>query len=430
MAATTLLGAPGSPSTGTLASTVFGVVTKPQTWRNVLYLALAFPLGLTWFICLTVGIALGAGLAVIGVGLLILVATMIAWRMMASLERLLARRLLGVAITEPFMGRTGTPWERLRDTVRDPVTWKSLVFVVARFPLGIVALVFLAAAGGTTVVLLFAPLITTTTPVTVFGWRMDDPLAALAAVPVGVVAGIATLHAANGLCWLQGLLARVMLGPATVELHRHVEDLRDARARIIAAGDAERRRLERDLHDGAQQRLVALSLTLHVARNRMDKDPEGARELIDRATDEAQCAVRELRELARGIHPALLAERGLGPALEALATRAPIPVDVTGVPEARLPDAVEAALYFSTAEALTNVAKYARAESASVRLSVARGRARLEVEDDGVGGADTDGGTGLRGLRDRVEALDGHLDVISPEGHGTLVVVEIPVERW
>src|SRR5687767_14424628 len=146
MAATTLLGAPRSPSTGTLASTVFRVVTKPQTWRNVLYLALAFPLGLTWFICLTVGIALGAGLAVIGVGLLILVATMIAWRMMAALERLLARRLLGVAITEPFMGRTGTPWERLRDTVRDPVTWKSLVFVVARFPLGIVALVFLAAA--------------------------------------------------------------------------------------------------------------------------------------------------------------------------------------------------------------------------------------------------------------------------------------------
>jgi signal transduction histidine kinase len=212
-------------------------------------------------------------------------------------------------------------------------------------------------------------------------------------------------------------------------LRERVDDLRDARERIIAAADEERRRIERDLHDGAQQRLVGVALTLGLAESRLQSDPAGAAQLIAEARKEAQLAVRELRDLAHGIHPAILSDRGLGPALEALGTRAPVPVQISGVPESPLPPAVEAAAYFVAAEALTNVAKYARAEEASVELSVDADRVRVEIRDDGVGGADPARGSGLRGLRDRVDALDGRLEVHSPAGEGTTVAAELPVRR-
>jgi signal transduction histidine kinase len=210
-------------------------------------------------------------------------------------------------------------------------------------------------------------------------------------------------------------------------LRARVDDLHDARQRIIAAADAERRRIERDLHDGAQQRLVAVALTLRLAESQLQSDPAAAAPLIAKAREEAQLAIKELRDLAHGIHPAVLSERGLRAALEALATRSPVPVEITGVPAAPIDRAVEAAAYFVTAEALTNVAKYARASEASVRLSVDDGRLRLEVCDDGCGGADLANGSGLRGLRDRVDALDGEFELDSPAGLGTTVRVEIPL---
>src|SRR4051812_37427824 len=212
-------------------------------------------------------------------------------------------------------------------------------------------------------------------------------------------------------------------------LRERVDDLRTARARILAAADAERRRIERDLHDGAQQRLVAVTLTLGLAESRMASDPVGAAALVAQAREEVQQAVKELRELARGIHPAVLSDRGLGPALEALAARAPVPVEVTGVPEEPLPRPVEAAVYFVTAEALTNIAKYAQADTAWVALTIADDRVRLEIRDDGVGGAGSAAGGGVAGLCDRVEALDGELIVESPPGVGTTVTAEIPLRR-
>ena len=210
-------------------------------------------------------------------------------------------------------------------------------------------------------------------------------------------------------------------------LRARVHDLRDARQRIIAAADAERRRIERDLHDGAQQRLVAVALTLGLAESHLESDPAKAARLIAEAREEAQLAIKDLRDLAHGIHPAVLSERGLGAALEALATRSPVPVEVTGAPDGPIDPAVEAAAYFVTAEALTNVAKYARASEASVCLSVDNGRLRVEVRDDGCGGADLATGSGLRGLRDRVDALDGQFELDSPPGVGTTVTVEIPL---
>jgi signal transduction histidine kinase len=226
--------------------------------------------------------------------------------------------------------------------------------------------------------------------------------------------------------------AQVRFPGETIEARRareyraRVADLRDARQRIIAAADAERRRIERDLHDGAQQRLVALATMLSLAEARFKTDPERAAELVTRAREEAELAVKDLRDLARGIHPAVLSDLGLAAALDALAGRAPVPVEVTGVPSTPLPNAVEAAAYFVIAEALTNVAKYARAHECSVRLSLEDGRLRVEIRDDGVGGADPSTGSGLLGLRDRVEALDGSLEVDSPPGDGTTVIVELP----
>ena len=209
-------------------------------------------------------------------------------------------------------------------------------------------------------------------------------------------------------------------------LRERVDDLRSARQRIIAAADEERRRIERDLHDGAQQRLVSVALTLGMAESRLATDPEAAAKLIAQARREAQLAVQELRELARGIHPALLSDRGLGAALDALATRAPVPVTISGVPSDRLAAPVEATAYYVTAEALTNVAKYAQASEAFVCLAVSDDCLRVEVRDDGVGGADMSG-TGLCGLRDRADSLDGRFELHSPVGVGTTITVELPL---
>jgi PAS domain S-box-containing protein len=210
------------------------------------------------------------------------------------------------------------------------------------------------------------------------------------------------------------------------ELHARLEDLAASRARIVAAGDVERRRLERNLHDGAQQRLVTLSLSLRLAMAKLDSDPAAVREALADAGDELVLALAELREIARGLHPAVLTDRGLRAAIETLAGRAPIPVEVAAIPEERLPEAVEAAVYYLIAEALTNVAKYARASTVRVGVVANQGVVVVEVSDDGVGGADASTGSGLRGLTDRVEALGGSLAIVSPVGAGTSLRAEIP----
>jgi PAS domain S-box-containing protein len=204
-------------------------------------------------------------------------------------------------------------------------------------------------------------------------------------------------------------------------------ELRRSRARLVEASDVERRRLERNLHDGAQQRLVSLSLMLRLAHARVADDPSQAEDLLGQASDELSQALEELRELARGIHPAVLSDRGLNAALEALLTRTPLAVELELL-EDRLPEAVEAAAYYVVAEALANVAKYAEASSVAVSIASVNGHAVVEVADDGVGGADPTKGSGLRGLVDRIEALDGHLAVESPPGQGTRIRVEIPCE--
>jgi signal transduction histidine kinase len=210
------------------------------------------------------------------------------------------------------------------------------------------------------------------------------------------------------------------------ELRAKVEELRASRARLMQETAAERRRLERDLHDGAQQRLVSLALDLRLAERRVEENPDVARELLQTAGGELEAALAELRELARGIHPAVLSDRGLDAALATLAHRAPVQVDLETAVEERLPDSVELAAYFVVAEALTNVARYAKASRATIRAHRENERLVVAVSDDGVGGADPSRGTGLQGLADRLAALDGKLDVRSRRGEGTVLRAEIP----
>ena len=201
-----------------------------------------------------------------------------------------------------------------------------------------------------------------------------------------------------------------------------------SRARIVGAGDAERRRLERNLHDGAQQRLVSLALQLRLTQSALERRPDAVAGLLEEAQAELARALDELRELARGIHPAILTDRGLGPALEAILARAPLAVELTELPDERLPEPVEAAVYYVVAETITNIAKHAQAASATVSVTLASNTARVVITDDGIGGADPARGTGLRGLADRIEALDGGLRIDSPNDHGTRIEAQIPCE--
>jgi signal transduction histidine kinase len=210
------------------------------------------------------------------------------------------------------------------------------------------------------------------------------------------------------------------------ELRARFEEVRASRARLVEDEADARRRLERTLHDGAQQRLTALALDLRMARSRLKDDPAKAEELIAHAEEELANAIEDLREIARGIHPAVLSDRGLKPALESLAGKAPLPVELAAVPDERLPQNVERAAYNVVAEAVNNAARYSQASHCVVKVVRDNGHALVEVKDDGVGGADPKQGNGLRGLADRLSALDGSLELVSAPGEGTIVYAEIP----
>jgi signal transduction histidine kinase len=220
-----------------------------------------------------------------------------------------------------------------------------------------------------------------------------------------------------------------LLGPSrSARLAERVEELTESRSRVLAAALAERRRIERDLHDGTQQRLVSLAMELGMAREKIAEDPHAARKLVEEAHREAKRALAEIRDLARGIHPAVLSDRGLEAAISALADRCPVPVEVSVEPDGRPPEAVETTAYFVVAETLANVAKHSGASEAHVAVwRELEDRLVVEVTDDGKGGANPEAGTGLAGLADRLAALDGRLFVESPIGGSTRVRAELPL---
>jgi signal transduction histidine kinase len=211
------------------------------------------------------------------------------------------------------------------------------------------------------------------------------------------------------------------------ELRAQLEEIRHSRARIVDAADSERRRLERNLHDGAQQRLVTLALHLRIAQESLHDDPNTAEQMLDGVGEDLKLALSELRDLARGLHPAILTDRGLAPALQAIANRAPFPVEITGIPTVRPNPAIEAAVYYVVAESLTNAAKHSRATEAHIDIGAAHDAITVEIRDNGTGGASLSNGSGLRGLADRVEALNGSIEVESTVGAGTIVRARLPL---
>ena len=404
----------------------------PRTYGRIAYLLLALPLGVIEFTFLVAAISLALGTAVTLIGIPILVATVYVWRWLAGLERSLIGALTGVRVPCPY--RADAPgaswWDRLKSRLADPATWKDLVFLLLQLPLGIASFAIAVCVLCVSLGALFAP---------VYYWSVPDGielgileantlLEALALVPFGALLLLLGIPALGALGRLYGEFASLLLGSnADPKLTAQVSDLRDARSRIIAAADAERRRIERDLHDGAQQRLVALALTLRMAEKRAGEADSEAAALVRQASDEVGLALHELRDLARGIHPAILTNRGLAAALDDLAARATVPVEIVSTPAKRLPEPVEAAAYFVVSECLANVSKHAGASSAEVSVTVHQDRVTVMVSDDGVGGAELSDGSGLQGLVDRVGAVDGTLAVHSPPGRGTRVVATIPL---
>jgi signal transduction histidine kinase len=387
-----------------------------RSWKRILYLLLALPLSAFYSVVILTGLSVGLGVAILTLGLP-LVLMMGFWRWMARFERWLGERLLGIPLPSPYRPSVETRWfARLLARTADVATWKDLAYLVAEFPLAVVNWVVLAVLLGPPLAMILAPL------------SASSGAVGLALVPAGLLVLPISVRLASAFAGVHAALAKALLTTGREhELSARVVDLRTSQARIIAAADAERRRLERDLHDGAQQRLVAVALNLRIARERIARGDD-ALDLVTMAGDEAQRAIGELRDLARGIHPAVLTERGLGPALRDVAGRCPVPVDVAEWPQERFPPTVEATAYFVASEALTNVVKYAEASEATVAVRREDDRLVVEVADDGRGGADPSRGSGLRGLTDRIAALDGTLDVVSPPGEGTRVRAELPAD--
>lgn len=349
----------------------------------------------------------------------------------ARLERSRVRALLDPDLPDPEpVPRPHGLWERAVHPFRYRQRWKELAYGLILLPLGLVTTTSMLVLWGGSIALILLPLYVGAVPGDVVRFGLFDIgtaaawFVALAALGVLVlVAPWATVALAS----LDRAVARRFLSrPPEEELEARVVELESSRVAAVDSAEAERRRIERDLHDGAQQRLIAVAMDLGVAKERLATDPEAGRVIVDRAHEEVKAALKELRDLVRGIHPVILEDRGLDAALSAVVARSPVPVRLhVDVPVRPVPT-VESAAYFIVSEALANVARHSHARSAQVDVVRTGDRLRIRVWDDGVGGADADRGSGLRGLRERVAALGGWMDVNSPVGGPTVIDVEVP----
>jgi signal transduction histidine kinase len=400
-----------------------------QIAGDALYLLLGFCMAIVAATVSLTGIALSLSLGLLIVGFPVVLLTFACCRALAGVERRRAALVLGAPIAADYRP---APADRrlvglLKTALHDPQRWKDLAYLVL---LGEVGLVF----GTIWAVLWGVALGSLTLPL--WWWAMPDDAQylwftidtfqeSIGAAAIGVACLPVAIFAQRPLALAEAHLARWMLGPS---LQARVERLTETRAGVVDAAAAELQRIERDLHDGAQARLVALAMDLGMAEERFDRDPEGARELVGEARREAKRALSELRDLARGMRPSLLVERGLGPAITALAARSPVPATATVDIPRKPPAQIETAAWFVVSEALANAAKHSGAGRAGVWLTARDGHLQVEVVDDGRGGADP-AGAGLKGLAQRVEALDGMLQVHSPAGGPTVVRALLPC-RW
>ena len=417
---------------------------------STLFLLSSFPLGLFWFVVLVVLLLIGLPLTIVWVGLPILALAMLACVAGVGVERWRLGALLGTRLPPPFRPLPrGSVLVRVRSRASDPALWRGLLYLLLLFPIGLVELVVVLVPAFS-VVLVSYPLWLQTLPegrgLTWTGiFVAETGPEALLVMLVGLVIMAAAVAFVPQVARAHALLGRILLEPRGREgLEERVEVLTESRTKAVEAAIVERRRIERDLHDGAQQRLVSLAMALGMARQKLERasnggaleDPEAvlATELVGEAHEEAKRALAEIRDLIRGIHPAVLNDRGLDAAISALAGRSPMPTSVEVDLDERPPDATEITAYFVIAEALANVAKHSDATQAHVLVRRERDESGahpernllvVEVEDDGGGGADP-AGTGLTGLAARAAALDGRLQVESPAGGPTRVRAELP----
>jgi signal transduction histidine kinase len=406
-------------------------LVSARTWLALIHHLVGLFLGIAAITVVTTGLSLGFSLLVLLVGLPLLGLTLRLAEAFASAERARFAFLLGVRIPAwPTPGRDGYRWgivPRWR-MLAQRATWSELGYTLLRLPVSAVTATVSISVWALGLVLLTLPFYDHYLPDgTIFGSTLvrEGSPAALASA-LGLVILVAAPQLTRGLAVADVAMSRPLLGPPS-DLAARVSELEISRERVVGAAETERRRIERDLHDGAQQRLVALAMELGRAKAKFADDPEGARVLVDQAHTQAKEALTELRNLVRGVHPPVLTERGLDAALSGLAALCPIPVDVHVDVPVRPKSSVEAVAYFMVAEALTNVAKHSRASHARVVVEGHGypGTLTVMVSDDGIGGADVHS-PGLSGLADRVSGVDGRLSVESPSGGPTIIAAELP----
>ncbi|MCX5585116.1 sensor histidine kinase [Streptomyces erythrochromogenes] len=370
-------------------------VFSAVTWKEIAHLVTNLPEAILGFVYAVVMVSTAGGLSVTAIGLPLLAVGLFLSRQWGRLERARARLLLGVRVEEPTLipgpRRSGGFFPWLWTSIKDPVGWRTVLYQLIRLPWAV--LTFTVVLTGLFVL-----------------WPVLPYLVRL-------------------LANADRAMVRGLLSPSD-DLERRIAELESDRGVVVDTAAADLRRIERDLHDGAQARLVALAMGLGLAKEKLLEDPEGAAAMVDEAHGEVKLALQELRDLARGIHPAVLTDRGLDAALSSVAARCVVPVkvlvDLPAGQEARPAEAIEGIAYFVVSELLQNVSKHARARGATVEVWRAGARLMIRVSDDGRGGADTSGGSGLAGLAERLDAVDGVLVVDSPEGEGTVVSAELP----
>ncbi|WP_282084894.1 sensor histidine kinase [Streptomyces tendae] len=361
-----------------------------HTWKEIAHLLANLPAALLGFTYVVTMLSVGAGLTVTVIGLPLLAAGLLGARQLGKLERARARMLLGVRVEEPsaLPLRSGRGFfAQLWMSLKDPVGWRTVLYEFIRFPWGVLT----------------------------FSVTLTSLFVLWPVLP----------FIARGLTNVDRAMVRGLLSPSD-ELERRIAELESDRGVVVDTAAADLRRIERDLHDGAQARLVNLAMGLGLAKEKLLEDPDAAAAMVDEAHGEVKLALQELRDLARGIHPAVLTDRGLDAALSSVASRCTVPVRVTVDLAERPAAAIEGIAYFTVSELLQNVSKHSGAGSASVEVWRSSDRLLIQVGDNGRGGASLDGGTGMKGLADRLSAVDGLFVVDSPEGGPTTITAELP----
>ncbi|MCX4795625.1 MULTISPECIES: sensor histidine kinase [unclassified Streptomyces] len=409
-----------------------------RIWRELGYLLLSLPISVVLFSLSIALTSLGIGMLVTFLGVPILAGALAMCRGFGAMERARARGLLKLDVADPapVRGRTGGLMSWVGAVLKSGVSWRHLLYALLHFPWAIFAFIVSLTLWSYGWAALTYPLWHWIFPtyVGVTGLQLygdgthdvylDSPFDLAATSVCGLVVVLVTPWIIRGLATVDRVMVSELLGPS--RLATRVSELESDRGVVVDTAAADLRRIERDLHDGAQARLVALAMDLGLAKEKLTDDPEAAARMVDEAHGEVKVALQELRDLARGIHPAVLTDRGLDAALSAIASRCTVPVTVEVDLASRPAQAIEGIAYFTVSELLQNVSKHAHATRASVDVWRTANRLMLQVTDNGRGGAEGSSGSGLAGLTERLDAVDGVLVVDSPQGGPTRITAELP----